>query len=74
MLREKGGGVVKATKTKNFSLSSVKMVPVPIIVFSSDSVMGGMLAGMGLSKAPDMKFRILGFLMPAGRERGADEV
>jgi hypothetical protein len=25
-----------------------------IIVFSSDSMKGGMLAGMGLSKAPDM--------------------
>ncbi|MFN9905877.1 MAG: hypothetical protein ACK56F_07090, partial [bacterium] len=45
-----------------------------ITIFSSDSVKGVMVAGMGLSKAPDTKLLILGFLVPAGSERGAVDV
>ncbi len=70
MLREKEGGL--SSPTQNFSFSSVKTVQ--IIVFSSFSVNGEMLAGMGLSKALDTKFLILGFLVPAGSERGAVDV
>ncbi len=50
MLREKEGGLSRPTQ--NFSFSSVKTML--IIVFSSDTVKGGIVAGMGLSKAPDM--------------------
>ena len=70
MLRDKEGGL--SSPTQNFSLSSVKTAQ--IIVFSSSSVKGVMAAGMGLSKAPDTKFLILGFLVPAGSERGAVDV
>jgi len=70
MLREKEGGL--AIPTQNFSFSSVKMAQ--ITIFSSDSVKGVMVAGMGLSKAPDTKLLILGFLVPAGSERGAVDV
>ncbi len=64
MLREKEGGL--SSPTQNFSFSSVKTTQ--ITVFSSFSVKGGMAAGMCLSKAPDTKFLILGFLVPAGTE------
>jgi len=70
MLREKEGGL--SNPTQNFSFSSVKTAQ--ITVFSSVSVKGGMAAGMGLSNAPDMKLLILGFLVPAGSERGAEDV
>ncbi len=70
MLRENEGGL--SNPTQNFSFSSVKTAQ--IIVFSSSSVKGVMAAGMGLSKAPDTKFLILGFLVPAGSERGAVDV
>jgi hypothetical protein len=59
MLREKEGGL--SSPTQNLSFSSVKTVL--IIVFSSDSENGAMAAGMGLSKAPDTKLLILGFLV-----------
>ncbi len=70
MLREKEGGL--SSPTQNFSFNSLKTVQ--ITVFSSFSVKGGMAEGMGLSKGPDMKFLILGFLFPAGSERGAEDV
>ncbi len=70
MLREKEGGL--SSPTQNFSFNSVKTVQ--ITVFSSFSVRGGMAAGMGLSKAPDTKFLIFGFLVPAGSEREAEDV
>jgi hypothetical protein len=70
-LRKKEAGGL-SSPTQNFSFNSVKTAQ--ITVFSSFSVRGGMAAGMGLSKAPDTKFLILGFLVPAGSERGAEDV
>jgi hypothetical protein len=70
MLREKEGGL--SSPTQNLSFNSVNTAQ--MTVFSSFSVKGGMAAGMGLSKAPDTKFLILGFQVPAGSERGAEDV
>ncbi len=64
--------ITSLSPTQNFSFNSVKTAQ--MIVFSSCSVKGGMAAEMGLSKAPDMEFRILGFLVAAGSERGAEDV
>jgi hypothetical protein len=70
MLREKEGGL--SSPTQNFSFNLLKTVH--ITVFFSFSVRGRMAAGMGLSKAPDTKFLIRRFLVPAGSERGAEDV